>query len=168
MDSNTHSTEPPAGPGGRLTALAVAVAELAAQDLGRLPDAVLAEEVLGLRRLLDGLEGQWLRGTGHRRWPGGRWGGAAPAVSTVSWLRNRLRLNTGAASGRVRTARALFRGPLAGAADALVGGVISPAHAKVLADGTHRLPAPVVVEAEPMLVGAAVGLDPPRLRLAVG
>jgi hypothetical protein len=93
---------------------------------------------------------------------------AAPAVSTVSWLRNRLRLSASAAHSRVRTARALFRGPLAGTAQALTSGVISPAHAKVLADGTHQLAAPVVVEAEPMLLGAAVGLDPPRLRLAVG
>jgi hypothetical protein len=47
-------------------------------------------------------------------------------------------------------------------------GELSVAHAKVLADGTHQLPTQVVVEAEPMLVEAAVGLDPPRLRLAVG
>jgi hypothetical protein len=93
---------------------------------------------------------------------------AAPAVSTVSWLRNRLRRSANAASGRVRTARALFRGPLAGTAQALMDGELSVAHAKVLADGTHQLPAPVVVEAEPLLVGVAVGLDPPRLRLAVG
>ncbi|HWC44247.1 MAG TPA: hypothetical protein VHK02_19870 [Actinomycetota bacterium] len=53
-------------------------------------------------------------------------------------------------------------------AQALMDGELSVAHAKVLADGTHRLPAPVVVEAEPMLVEVAGGLDPPRLRLAVG
>jgi hypothetical protein len=146
-----------------------AVEELAAEDLDRLPDAVLAEEVVGLRRLVDGLEGQWLRRLAAVDGRGAAGADrAAPAVSTVSWLRNRLRLSANAASGRVRTARALFRGPLAGAADALVGGVISSTHAKVLADGTHQLPAPVVVEAEPLLVEVAGGLDPPRLRLAVG
>ena len=34
---------------------------LAAQDLDRLADAVRAERVLVLRRLLDRLEGQWLK-----------------------------------------------------------------------------------------------------------
>src|SRR5512132_787144 len=56
MDSNTHSTSTPDG----LTALAAAVEGLAAQDLDGLTDAVRAERVLVLRRLLDRLEGHWL------------------------------------------------------------------------------------------------------------
>jgi hypothetical protein len=35
-----------------------------------------------------------------------------PAPSTAGWLRNRLRMGAGAARDAVRTARALFRGPL--------------------------------------------------------
>ena len=69
MDSNTHSTPPPGLPeplgplerSDRLAGLPAAVGELAAEDLDQLADAALAEEILELRRWLDGLEGQWLR-----------------------------------------------------------------------------------------------------------
>jgi len=50
------------------------------------------------------------------------------------------------------------------AAQALVGGVTSAAHARVLADGTRDLPDHVAAEADPLLVEAARRLDPPRLR----
>jgi hypothetical protein len=112
MDSNTYSIRrPPRRPDG-LAALAAAVEELAAQELGRLPDAVLAEQVLGLRRLLDRLEGHWLEALAA---VDGRGAAGAEqgqeAGSTAGWLRRRLRLSPGAASSSVRTARALFRGP---------------------------------------------------------
>jgi hypothetical protein len=164
MDSNTHSTGQPAG----LAALTAAVEELAAQDLSGLPDAVRAERVLGLRRLLDRLEGQWLAelaGVDAR--------GAAGAEhdlqvgSTAGWLRARLRMGGGAARGCVRTARALFRGPLTETARALTDGQLSPAHASVLAHGTYDLPHHVTAEAEPVLLDAARRLDPPRLRQAL-
>jgi hypothetical protein len=63
MDPNMHSitgTPPVVSPVG-LRQLAAAVEELAAQELHTLPDAVAAARVLVLRRLLDRLEGQWLR-----------------------------------------------------------------------------------------------------------
>jgi hypothetical protein len=78
-----------------------------------------------------------------------------------------LRMGPGTAAGWVRTARALFRGPLAGTAKALTNGELSPAHAQVLAAGTHDLPAHLAADAEPVLVEAARRLDPPRLRRAV-
>jgi Domain of unknown function (DUF222) len=56
MDSNVHSVTPVEP----LTALAAAADSLAAQDLDGQPDAVRAERVLVLRRLLDRLEGHWL------------------------------------------------------------------------------------------------------------
>ena len=59
-------------------------------------------------------------------------------------------------------------GPLPATADALVGGVLSPAHARVLAQGTQHVPDQVVMEAEPVLVETAARVDPPRLRQAVG
>jgi hypothetical protein len=118
---------PSAGPGDRLTArpaaqpdaalatLAAAVDELAAQDLDGLADAARAERVLRLRRLLDRLEGHWLQelATLDARGAAGAEAGVQ-APSTASWLRNRLRLGAGAASGGVRAARAVFRGPLDG------------------------------------------------------
>jgi Domain of unknown function (DUF222)/HNH endonuclease len=177
MDSNTHSTRPPArpptGPTARaadgLSALAAAVDGLAAQDLDGLPDAVRAERVLALRRLLDRLDGHWLKelaGVDAHGAAGADQG--TPAPSTAAWLRSRLRLGAGAAHSAVRTARALFRGPLSATADALTDGAISVAHARVLAGGTHQLPHHLAVEAEPVLLAAAGRLDPPRLRRVLG
>jgi Domain of unknown function (DUF222) len=68
----------------------------------------------------------------------------------------------------VRTARALFLGPLPATGQALTEGAISPAHAAVLAAGTHGLPAHTTAEAEPVLLEAAQRLDPPRLRRVLG
>ena len=67
----------------------------------------------------------------------------------------------------MRTARALFGGPLTGTAQALVDGELSPAHAQVLAHGTQDLPDHLAAEAEPVLLAAARRLDPPRLRRVV-
>ena len=89
------------------------------------------------------------------------------AGSTAAWLRNRLRMGAGTAAGLVRTARAMFRGPLTGTAQALADGELSPAHATVLAAGTHDLPDHVAAEAEPVLLEAARRLDPPRLRRVI-
>ena len=89
---------------------------------------------------------------------------ACQVGSTAAWLRHRLRMSAGTAAGLVRTARALYRGPLTATAQALADGELSAAHAQVLAHGTHDLPDHVAVEAEPVLVEAARRLDPPRLR----
>jgi hypothetical protein len=64
MESNTHSS-----PGGRsdgrpdpLAVLTADMDELDAQDLAGLSDAALTQQLLQLRRLVDRLEGQWLKG----------------------------------------------------------------------------------------------------------
>jgi hypothetical protein len=183
MDSNTHSTGPPQGPqppeplehpeplalSDDLAGLAVVIDQLATHDIDRLPDPVRAQRIQGLRQLADRLEGQWFKelaafdargvaATDVRH----------PTPSTAGWLRTRLRMGAGAAHEAVRTARALFRGPLPGTAEALVGGVISPAHARVLAQGTRQVPHQVAAQAEPVLLEAARRLDPPVLRQAVG
>jgi len=169
MDSNTHSTQDPGGWPDGLAGLAAAVDGLAAQELHGLSDAALAGQVLGLRRLVDRLEGHWLQqlaAVDGRGAAGADQGTQAP--STAAWLRTRLRLGAGAAASSVRTARALFRGPLAVTAAALTGGELSVAHARVLAYGTQELPEQVTVAAELVLVEAAAGLDPPRLRRVLG
>ena len=173
MDSNTHSTSPStrlaAGRPAGLTALTAAVDGLAAQDLDRLPDAVLAEQVLVLRRLVDRLEGYWLQQLAAVDGRGAAGAELGQEVgSTAAWLRTRLRLGADAAASLVRTARALFRGPLTATAEALVGGELSVAHARVLAHGTQALPGQVTAEAEAVLVEAACRLDPPRLRRVLG
>jgi hypothetical protein len=123
MDSNTHSTQLPALPEppapselsarwDRLAGLPAVLDELAAEDLDQLTDTALAEQLLDLRRWLDGLDGQWLRrlaavdGRGAAGADHGQ-----PAPSPASWPRHRLRLGAGAATEVVRTARALFCGP---------------------------------------------------------
>jgi hypothetical protein len=122
-----------------------------------------------LRWLADRLEGQWLKELADLDTVGAAaTDPQAPAASTASWLRRQLRMGAGAAGDAVRTARALFRGPLTQTADALVRGQLSPAHARVLANGTRQLPDPVAADAEPVLLAAAARLDPPRLRQAVG
>jgi Domain of unknown function (DUF222) len=118
-----------------------------------------------LAHRLDGHRLAWLAAIDARGAAGAEEG--TPAASTAAWLRNRLRLSAGAAHSLVRTARALYRGPLAGTAQALTDGAISLAHAQVLAHGTHDLPAQVAAEAEPVLLDAARRLDPPRLRQAI-
>src|SRR6266508_4416026 len=108
---STRETPPLVPPVG-LRRLEAAVEELAAQDLHLLSDAVAAQRVLVLRRLLDRLEGEWLRelaGVDGRGAAGAEADTQAP--STASWLRNQLCLGGGAARQAVRTARALFRGP---------------------------------------------------------
>jgi hypothetical protein len=57
--------------------------------------------------------------------------------------------------------------PLTDTAQALAAGELSPAHAQVLAAGTHDLPDHTTADAEPVLVAAARRLDPPRLRRVV-
>jgi hypothetical protein len=164
MESNTDSIQEPGG----LALLTAAVDALAAEDLTRLPDGEAAARVLVLRRLLDRLEGQWLRelaGVDGRGAAGAEDG--TPADSTAGWLRGRLRAGHTQAGGWVLTARALFGGPLGGTGRALAAGELSVTHAAVLACGTHDLPPGTVADAEPMLLEAAGRLDPPRLRRAV-
>lgn len=61
MDSNIHSTGWSPRRVDGLAALSAAVDRVVTEDLSRLSDAALAERVLYLRRLLDRLEGIWLR-----------------------------------------------------------------------------------------------------------
>jgi Domain of unknown function (DUF222)/HNH endonuclease len=173
MDSNTHSTQPSGHqPGGQpdwLAALAVVVDGLAAQERDQLPDAVRAERVLQLRRLVDRLEGLWLNELADVDARGAAGAEEGEQLgSTAAWLRNRLRLGARTATSAVRTARALFRGPLTATAHALTDGELSVAHAQVLAHGTQALPDHTTVEAEPVLVQAARQLDPDQLRRLLG
>jgi hypothetical protein len=162
MDSNTHSVGAPVG-------LAAVVAELQGlpdQDSARLADHALSQRITTLRGLMDRLEGQWLADLADLDARGAAEDGV-PAASTAAWLRTRLHLSASAAVSLVRTARALYRGPLTATGQALAAGEISSAHAQVLAAGTQDLPAQVAAEAEPVLLDAARRLDPPRLRRTV-
>src|SRR6266542_1673778 len=163
----------PVGPQGGLPAglegLAAAAARLAADDLDQLGDALLAAQVVAVQRLGDQLDADWLRrlaAVDARGAAGAERGASAP--STQGWLRATTRMSPAAAGQRVRTARALHRGPLVATAAALAAGEVSYAHAAVLADATHDLPPAKVAEAEGVLVDAARRLDPARLHRLAG
>src|SRR5829696_7484544 len=168
MDSNTYSTEGPTGPADDLAALTAALGRLGTRDLGRFTDAALADQTLQLQQLRDCLDGIFLR---HLAAVDAR-GAAGPEQdrqfrSTAGWLRARSRMASGTATPAVRTARALFRGPLPATAEALCAGEISAAHAEVLAASTLHLPDHVIEDTEPTLLDAARRLDPTGLRQVV-
>jgi hypothetical protein len=177
MDSNTHSTPGsggrPAGPAAGLpddglAGLMREPNELAVQDVQGLSGAARTQRLLAWRQQLDRQEGLWLKELAAID-AGGLAGAdrGEQAASTAAWLRNRLRMSVSAAHSAVRTARALFGGALPETAAALCAGEISPAHAKVVADGTQDLPDHVKLAAEPVLLETAGRVDPPKLRQVV-
>src|SRR4029453_14793309 len=124
MDSNTHSTQTPAGgrspalpepPDDGLAPLIIVVDGLAVQDVARLTAMVRTQRLLAWRRLLGPQEGLWLKELAALD-AGGVAGAdqgevaASNTASTAGWLRNRLRMSVGAARGAVRAARGLFGG----------------------------------------------------------
>jgi hypothetical protein len=101
MNPNTHSVAVPGG----LDRLAAVVDELATQDLAQLPDTQAAQRVLVLRRLIERLEGVFLRelaGVDGRGAAGTDQG--VPVASTGAWLRARTRMGLPDAHQRVRVA----------------------------------------------------------------
>ena len=93
MNPNTHSVRPSDG----VAALTMAVQQLATQDLDGLSDAVRAERVLQLRRLVDRREGHWLNelaAVDARSAAGAE--EDVQAGSTAGWLRGRLRMGAAA------------------------------------------------------------------------
>ncbi|HEU4899595.1 MAG TPA: hypothetical protein VFX88_18825, partial [Actinomycetota bacterium] len=97
MDSNTHSTRPPRQPDG-LATVAAGLHQLATEDLDRLPDPAVAQQLLALRRLLDGLDGQGLRRVAVVDARGAAGADQDQQVgSTAAWLRGRLHLGASAA-----------------------------------------------------------------------
>jgi hypothetical protein len=180
MDSNTHSpqgptraadqqpTSPSTQPPDDLAALTAVLRRLDSQDPQRLPDAALGDQTLQLQQLSDCLDGVVLR---HLAAVDARGvAGADRGVqfgSTAAWLRARLRMASGVATTAVRTARALFRGPLAAAGTALLNGEFSVAHAEVLATSTLHAATQAIQAAEPVLLDAARRLDPSGLRKVV-
>jgi hypothetical protein len=148
-----------------LERLAGEVGRLLGDDPNRLGGALAAAQVLALELLEDQLAAAKL----HRLAVVDAQGAAGAErgvqfTSTAGWLRARLRMSPGAATQRVRTARALYRGPLTRTGQALADAELSYQHAVVLAEATRDLPPARVAEAEPILLDAARRLDPARLR----
>lgn len=146
----------------------LSVVELAAAELAESADGALCADVVNLRRVIDALEGQWLRRVEAVDARGAF--GVDGGLSTASWLRGFCRLSPGDAGRTVSVARGLRELPQMGAA--LCSGAISVSHARgIVATITPaRCKAAdeaglSIVEAERVLVDAARVLDPARCRV---
>ena len=142
-----------------IQSLVHAVDALQLADDSALPDALLCDQVMALRRQIDRLESVFTAQVGfmHER-------GAANSegyVSTAAYLRHACKLTAGAARGRVDTAALLNEWPMVAAAFAA--GAISYSHAAMVTSTLANLPVAIAVDAEPVLVEAAKLLDTRRL-----
>jgi hypothetical protein len=131
-----------------------------AVDPAALPPVELADRVIELRRLIDGLEGMWSQLVAALDSSGAIDGG------TAAWLRSACRLSPSAARSRVVLARRLTARPAAAAA--LSSGEISVDHARLVTTALTELDAAAGPElataTEAPLVAAARRCDPTRLR----
>jgi hypothetical protein len=144
--------------------LAAVLDRLGVQDVAGF--AVLGEELVALRGLVDRAEAEFTRRLTAFDTAAG-WQGDG-AVSAVAWARAHLRMTAGAARERLRTGQTLRdRLPAVGAAFAA--GEVSLAHARVLARAVSATPArrAAAAAAEPILLEAARRLDPRQLRAVV-
>ena len=157
--------------GGQLSeSLAVlrdAVSSLQSEDLHGVDSGSLLTDVAAMRRLVDQVEGEWLRRVGevHAR-------GAAQVVgagSTKAFLRGTCLVSPSEASRAVDTATALRSTCLATAA-AVAAGVIGVGQAevitKVITDLPSALPEDVRAAGEATLLEHAAALNPAQLARA--
>ncbi|HEV7680023.1 MAG TPA: DUF222 domain-containing protein [Candidatus Dormibacteraeota bacterium] len=141
--------------------LAGAADAYAAEDVERLTDLALAQELVAVRRQIDRLELEFSRRL--LRFERQRGFAADGAVSVVSWLRSACRLSRAAAAQAVDVARHL--GDLPATEEGLQQGTIGFHHAAVIARCAAELGAEPVRRVETTLVEAAERLDPGRLGL---
>ena len=134
----------------------------AAEAVGELSDAALAEDLVELRRAADRVEAEFARRLAvfDRRKVCHREG----ALSTTSWLRHRCKLTGGAAAERVAMARHLAELPQTAAAFGR--GEVGYEHTRVITRAAESIGDEVMKGAEHILVEAAGRLDPQRLQIA--
>ncbi|MGH3804626.1 MAG: DUF222 domain-containing protein, partial [Pseudonocardiaceae bacterium] len=140
--------------------IAEGIDALASEDVYAVPASSLADEVVRLHRQLARLQGEMTRRVAALdHLTAGQIDGH---VSTASWLRDACSTTHAYASDLVRTSRVLDARPVCAAA--LHTGAMSYAHARVVASALFDVPADSRDSAEPILLEAAVKLDPGRLR----
>ena len=142
-----------------LGGLVAAARAFGADDPAALSPAALIDQVIELRRVIDGLEGTWSRLVAVLDESG------AAEAGTGAFLRSSCRLAPATARGRVVLARRLIGRPAVGGA--LAAGDISVDHARVVTHALEELVAAdttLAAEAEASLLAAARQLDPARLR----
>ena len=143
-----------------MTAVATAIAELAAVDIAAIPEGAVGAELTELFRLAAQLEAQINRRLALFDARGGA--AADGAVSTAAWLRRTCRLAPGAAHERVVVARQLTALPSTSAD--LAAEDITYRHAALIATATVELPEDDSEQAELILLEAARRCDPATLR----
>src|SRR2546428_6549092 len=137
------------------------VVQVADEDIERLTDTALGEEIVELRRAIDRFEFQcsrrldlFARRQGYV---------AFGFVSLISWLRRACRLMPGVAVQHAEMARNLPSLPHT--SSALASGVIGFHHAALIAHSVTEVGAEAVARPEPAPLEAAQHHHPPNLRL---
>jgi hypothetical protein len=133
--------------------------EIAAEEIDRLSEAALEEQLIHLRRQIDRLEAECCRRL--RRFDRARGFTATGAASVVAWLRNTCGLSASAAHERAEMARGLAELPEA--EQAWRRGEITFHHAAVLARSVREAGGDAVRKVLSDLLEAAHRLDPTRL-----
>jgi Domain of unknown function (DUF222) len=144
----------------RSEAMQSIVSDLENEDIERLTDGAIGDDIVELRRTMDRLEFQCSRRLNvfARR----RGYEAFGFVTLISWLRRACRLLPGVAIQHAEVARNLASLPQTSAA--LAAGDIGFHHAAVIAHSVTEVGAEAVVRQESRLLEAAHGLDPKDLR----
>jgi hypothetical protein len=145
-----------------ITELHAGIDGCAAEAVGEIPDATLADDLVELRRAADRVEAEFARRLAvfDRRKVCHQEG----ALSTTSWLRHRCKLTGAAAAERVAMARHLAELPQT--ATAFGRGEVGYEHARVITRAAESIGDEAMKGAEHILVEAAGRLDPQRLQIA--
>jgi hypothetical protein len=153
--TNALATDP-------LTELHAVLDGCAAETVGELPDAALAEDLVELRRAADRVEAEFARRLSvfDRR----KVCRLEGAISTTSWLRHRCHLSGSASAERVAMARHLAELPQTSAAFGR--GEVGYEQARVIARAAESIGDQAMQGAEHILVEAARRLDPQQLQIA--
>ena len=143
-----------------LAVLCAAVDAVAAEEIDGVSEAALEEQLVGVRRQIDRLEGEFCRRL--RRFERARGFVASGAASVVSWLRTACRMSAPAAHERVEVARVLESCPQID--ESLRSSAIGYQHAAVLARSLREVGPTAFRRMLGDLLDAARRLDPSRLR----
>ena len=133
---------------------------LRAEDLHAVPASSMDDDLVALRRHINGCEAEFTRRL--TRFDKGGGYGASGALTAKAWLRWKCNFSPSAASDRVDVARELACLPQA--SQAFAEGDFSYQHAAMIARTAERLGEKMEANAETIMVTAAKDLDLARLR----
>jgi len=137
----------------------VALSGLGREDLHPLTSAALADDLVAIRKAIEGLEAQFSRRLHH--FDRSRGFAATHSDSTQAWLRYELHMTGAGAADRVRVSRRLDELPSTFAV--LNAGAISYTHAAMIARTADRVGMQAFGNAEAILLPVALQSDPSDL-----